>query len=145
MKKNNKGRKNMAETIGIQESTALETGAGEREAQQERAAAGLKEEMRRPDGKPVEMLWEVLELFQKEVFYTAKGLEFTYTIKGGEMFVSRKDKSITKATVLIAFCKVLELGGIVTGPKKLGTFGASYLYPIFRRIGIIQEDRRDVG
>lgn len=129
----------MAETIDKKENMAFDSGAGERKAQQERAAAGLKEAIGRTDGKPEELLWEVLELFQKELFYTAKGLEFTYTIKGGEMFVSRKDKSITKATVLIAFDKAMELGGVVTGPKKLGTFGASYLYPIFRRIGIISD------
>ena len=26
--------------------------------------------------------------------------------------------------------------GCVSGPKKLGTFGASYLYPVFLRMGI---------
>ena len=28
--------------------------------------------------------------------------------------------------------------GVVAGPKKLGTFGASYLYPVFVRIGVIR-------
>ena len=37
----------------------------------------------------------------------------------------------------MAFRKALELGGAVAGPKKLGTFGASYLYPVFVRIGVI--------
>ena len=27
----------------------------------------------------------------------------------------------------------------VTGPKMLGSFGASYLYPIFKRIGVISD------
>ena len=27
---------------------------------------------------------------------------------------------------------------LVTGPKKLGIFGASYLYPIFMELGIIR-------
>ena len=56
------------------------------------------------------------------------------------MFVSRKDKSITKATVLVAFHKAMELqrgGKGIGGPKKLGTFGASYLFPIFVRLGVI--------
>lgn len=83
-------------------------------------------------------LWEILSALQGSVFYTAKGLSFTYRIKGGEMFVSRKEKSITQATVLIAFHKALELRDEATGPKKLGTFGASYLYPIFERIGVIR-------
>ena len=30
----------------------------------------------------------------------------------------------------------LELGGLVTGPKKLGVFGASYIYPVFVEIGV---------
>lgn len=87
-----------------------------------------------------ERLWETLIRFQDHVFRTAKNLEFTYTIKGNEMFVSRKDKSITRSTVNLAFGKALELQrelGMVSGPKKLGCFGASYLYPIFVELGII--------
>lgn len=82
-------------------------------------------------------LWNALILFQNYPFCTAKKLEFTYTIKGNEIFVDRKEKSITKSTVMIAFHKALELGAEATGPKKLGTFGASYLYPIFVRFGIL--------
>lgn len=85
-----------------------------------------------------EALWNTLILFQKYPFHTAKKLEFTYMIKGHEIFVDRKEKSITKSTVLIAFHKALELGSRATGPKKLGTFGASYLYPIFIRFGILE-------
>lgn len=84
------------------------------------------------------VLWDTLLLFQSYPFYTAKSLKFTYIIKGGEMFVSRKDKSITRATINLAFQKALLLDGIVTGPKKLGVFGASYLYPVFIRIGVIK-------
>lgn len=83
-------------------------------------------------------LWEILSALQGSVFYTAKGLSFTYSMKGGEMFVSRKEKSITQATVFMAFHKALELGDKADGPKKLGTFGASYLYPVFVRIGVIR-------
>ncbi len=86
-------------------------------------------------------LWETLLLFQNHVFFTVKKLDFCYTIRGNEMFVSRKDKSITRASVEMTLFKALSLqqnGGAVTGPKKLGTFGASYLYPIFIRIGVIQ-------
>ena len=80
-------------------------------------------------------LWNLLIYLQGCVFLTAKGLKFTYKIKGGEMFVNRKSKSITQATIFIAFRKAMEFGGVVAGPKKLGTFGASYLYPIFVRMG----------
>ena len=82
-------------------------------------------------------LWSLLTCLQGCAFLAAKGLRFTYKIKGGEMFVNRKSKSITQAAVFMAFRKAVELGGVVAGPKKLGTFGASYLYPVFVRIGVI--------
>ena len=90
-------------------------------------------------------LWDALIAWQGETFYTAKGLAFTYMIRarrdgamGGEMFISRKEKSITQSTVFMAFHRAMELGGQVEGPKKLGTFGASYLYPVFIRLGVIR-------
>jgi hypothetical protein len=86
-----------------------------------------------------QLLWEALLLFQNECFYTAKNLEFTYIIKGKEIFFSRKEKSITRSTVMIALRKALELNRIVSGPKKLGCFGASYLYPVFLELGIIKK------
>lgn len=87
-----------------------------------------------------QVLWKVLEELQGCIFHTSRKLRFKYTIRGGELFVDRKKDSITKATVFMAFHKVQELNGVVSGPKKLGTFGASYLYPIFQRIGIITSE-----
>ena len=72
---------------------------------------------------------------------TAKGLRFHYSIKGNEIYFSRKEKSVTRATANIALEKTVELqrkGVVITGPKMLRCFGASYLYPIFIRIGVIQ-------
>ncbi len=93
--------------------------------------------VRRLAAEPTEEnLWEALLLFQSCPFHTAKGLEFSYTIKGGELFVSRKEKSITRSSVEMAFRRALALGE-VSGPKKLGVFGASYLYPVFLRLGVI--------
>ena len=89
-----------------------------------------------------EALWELMSRLAGCVFLTAKGLKFTYKIHGGEMFVNRKSKSITQATVFMAYWKAVELmkeTGSVTGPKQLGTFGASYLYPVFVRIGVIRK------
>lgn len=86
-----------------------------------------------------DLLWQNLIQLQGQTFLTARNLEFTYIIKGGEMFVSRKDKSITKATVVRAFeaaVRILKNGERVSGPKKLGTFGASYLYPVFEKLGV---------
>ena len=97
-----------------------------------------------------EALWDALTALQGETFFTAKGLSYTYLIRerrdgevSGEMFISRKEKSLTQSTVCMAFHKALELGGVVTGPKKLGTFGASYLYPVFIRLGVIRRPERD--
>lgn len=92
----------------------------------------------RTDAEKAEKLWQELTYLQGCLFTTSKGLDFTYRIKGLEMFVDRKEKSITKATALAAYRKVVELGGVVKGPKQLGTFGASYLYPVFVKMGIIK-------
>lgn len=90
-----------------------------------------------------ESLWRALVLFAKEPFKTARGLEYTYSIKGNEIFFSRKEKSITRSTANIAFRKALELKGIVKGPKKLGVFGASYIYPVFIRLGVIHKTENE--
>lgn len=92
----------------------------------------------RTDAEKEEKLWQELTYLQGCLFTTSKGLDFTYKIRGGEMFVDRKEKSITKATVMKAYGKVVELEGTVKGPKTLGTFGASYLYPIFVKMGLIK-------
>lgn len=92
----------------------------------------------RTDAEREEKLWQELTYLQGCLFTTSKGLDFTYKIRGGEMFVDRKEKSITKATVMKAYGKVTELDGFVKGPKTLGTFGASYLYPIFVKMGLIK-------
>jgi hypothetical protein len=86
--------------------------------------------------------WNEILAHQGETFTTSgrgsrPGIAFTYTIRGAEMFVDRKEKSITRATVMIAYHKAKEFG-IVTGPKKLNVFGASYLLPVFKRIGVCE-------
>ena len=89
-------------------------------------------------------LWQALAEHAGKPFVTSgrpgrPGIEFTYTIRGNEMFVSTKVKSITKATVLIAYRQAIEIQaseGYVRGPKKIGCFGSSYLYAIFIRLGI---------
>lgn len=102
----------------------------------------MEEKNRCIDSK--EALWEEIRLHEGRTFYTAKGLEFSYRIKGGELFIDRKEnsKSITVSTVYMAYDKAVELMdtvGYVSGPKKLGTFGASYLYPMFLEFGIISK------
>lgn len=117
----------------------------------------LADELRRREQKLADLqehmdadtLWKTITAFSGDTFRTAKGLEFSYTVKrnldgsaGNEMFVDRKEKSITRSSVDKAFQKASELGegslpAVVSGPKKLGVFGASYLYPIFLRLGVI--------
>lgn len=89
------------------------------------------------DEKTKEMLWNAILRFEGYPFVTAKGLRFKYAVKGNEIFVDRKEKSITRSSVELAFQKALELGPGATGPKKLGVFGASYLYPVFVRFSVI--------
>lgn len=88
-----------------------------------------------------ELLWSALVAFEGYPFRTAKGLRFYYSIKGNEIFFSRKEKSVTRATTNIALANAVQLqkeGFVITGPKMLRCFGASYLYPVFIRIGVIQ-------
>ncbi len=54
------------------------------------------------------------------------------------MLVNRKEKGITKATVMKAYSRVVEMDGLVKEPKQIGTFGASYLYPVFVKMGLIR-------
>ena len=85
-------------------------------------------------------LWKTLLLLEDPPFQTAKGLSYYYRIRGNEIFFSRKEKSVTRASVSIALRKAMELqksGVVIKGPKMLKSFGASYLYPIFIKIGII--------
>lgn len=82
-----------------------------------------------------------------QTFFTVKQLAFTYRVSGNELFISRKDKSITRATVNLAYHRVRALqasGTAVTGPKILGVFGASYLFPLFVDIGVIAQPTHTV-
>lgn len=86
-----------------------------------------------------EYLWEAIVAFADYPFKTETGLSMKYTVEGGEIFFNRKEKSVARATVMRAFHQARQIQkteGCVSGPKKQGTFGASYLYPIFLRIGV---------
>ena len=93
-------------------------------------------------------LWEAMTAFEGYSFMTAKGLSFTYQVKRGraghttgEIVFDRKEKSVTRSTVIRAFhnaLKVQKQEGFVSGPKKLGVFGASYLFPVFLRLGVCE-------
>lgn len=108
-------------------------------------------------------LWQCVCVFSGYPFTTSgrgsrSGVEYTYQVsrKGGsggrhydghsipgygnEIWLTvngeKKEKSISRSSVELGFRKyleVLEKEGTVTGPKKLGVFGASYLLPLFQR------------
>lgn len=104
------------------------------------ACEQLQEHLDQPDA--IIYMWSAILAFQDYPFATAKGYPFKYSVKGWEIFFSRKEKSITKSTVEMAFYnarEVQEREGYVSGPKKLATFGSSYLYPIFLRIGVFEQ------
>ena len=77
-------------------------------------------------------LWEKIREIECRVFQTKKGLEFKIEIKGNELFVDRRKKSITRASVNMAYKKWIEDKDC--GPKALGVFGSSYLWSLFREI-----------
>ena len=94
-------------------------------------------------------LWKTVMAFEGYPFLTARGLRFSYALKRGknglptaEIEIDRKEKTITKATICLAFHAAIEIQkreGYVSGPKKIGGFGASYLYPMFLRFGVIRQ------
>ena len=113
--------------------------------------------------KIAEALWKAVIIFENYPFSTSgrgvlSGVEYTYQVSrrgssggrhyegesvqgyGNELFIvqngEKKEKSISRSTVQLGFQKYVEVlkeDGSVTGPKKLGVFGASYLLPLFQR------------
>lgn len=108
-------------------------------------------------------LWRCIIVFEGYPFSTSgrglrSGVEYAYHVTrrgssggrhyegesvqgyGNELFIvqngEKKEKSISRSTVELGFQKYLEVlkaEGTVSGPKKLGVFGASYLLPLFQR------------
>lgn len=110
------------------------------------AVEALAVHLEQPDAELY--LWKAVVAFEGYPFLTTKGLRFSYAMKHGknglptaEIEIDRKDKTITKATIFLAFriaIEIQEREGYVSGPKKIGGFGTSYLYPMFLRFGIIR-------
>lgn len=70
-----------------------------------------------------EEFWTLFLTNQNKPFHTDKNLPFTYTIRGGEMFVDRRSKLITKVTIMQAYCRILEdQERLIRGPKKFELF-----------------------
>jgi len=100
-----------------------------------------------------ERLWTQITSLEGHRFVTARGLEFSFFVKRnkqgemlGEIVFDRKEKTITRATILLAYQNAIAIqksDGCVSGPKKLGVFGASYLYPIFLQMGVCTQNPQD--
>ena len=117
-----------------------------------KAVQALEKRIGHPDEE--QYLWEALLLFANYPFQTAKGLKYSYSIKtrrngeySDEIVFDQKVKSVTRTTINLAYKKALDIQekeGYVSGPKKLGVFGASYIYPIFVRLGVITPEKEKV-
>ncbi len=66
-----------------------------------------------------ETLWNALIIFERYPFKTAKGLRYYYTIKGNEIFFSRKEKSVTKASMFMALETAIEFRPVSFLQKSL--------------------------
>lgn len=109
-----------------------------------RARKKAVESLREPesDVSIEDRLWDAIRIFVGYRFTTAKSLVFRYMVFGNEIRVDRKKKSIVRSSVNMALKKVMDVEGKIRGPKELGVYGASYLYPMFQRFGLIQEETK---
>lgn len=101
-------------------------------------------------GDPREALWRAVLAYENCPMQTTSGLSFSYTFKpnrrgekGNEILVSRKEKTIARSSVEVALARVAELAQghypvRLATPKALGVFGASYIYPLFIRLGLVE-------
>lgn len=104
-----------------------------------RARKKAVESLREPESdlSIEDRLWDVIRIFVGYRFTTAKNLVFRYTVSGNEIRVDRKKKSIARSSVNMALKKVMDVDGKIRGPEELGVYGASYLYSMFQRFGLI--------
>lgn len=128
-----------------------------------RSVNELQDHIGLPD--ELDFLWNTIIAFEGYPFHTRgcrsrSGVKFTYKISrntgasgkqysgetvkgyGNEIKFSTKEKTVTRATVEIGYRKALavqEKEGCVSGPKKIGyIYGASYIYPMLIRFGVIK-------
>ena len=90
-------------------------------------------------------LWDEIQAPEGKQFLTKKGLPFTYTIKGGELFTDRRERSITRSTFEKAYNKLIQdqegedAPKKIAGPKTLNVYGAPYVWAVFVGIGSIED------
>ncbi|MBR1477547.1 MAG: hypothetical protein IJ608_06260 [Lachnospiraceae bacterium] len=89
-------------------------------------------------------LWETIKNKEGETFYTKRGLPFTYSIRGRELFTDRRERSITESTFNNALLRLkadADAEGTLqrlNGPRALNMYGAPYVWAIFAGIGLIK-------
>ena len=96
-------------------------------------------------------LWEAVTACQGEMFHTASGLPFSYSVRKKrdgtyKLLVTRKEgsKSLPRSSVELAFDRVCrDVSGGETpfykGPKAIGQiFGISYIYSLFWKWNLIR-------
>ena len=88
-------------------------------------------------------LWDVIRAYEGKQFLTKKGLPFTYYIKGGELFASRSERSITRSTFEKALQKIQENPQEISGPKKLNVYGAPYVWAVLATILGAESDKEE--
>lgn len=85
----------------------------------------------------LDMLWNAITAFADYPFQTyPRGVKFKYQVKGNEIFLDRKKKSITRSTV-VRVCQNMRQLEEIWRAKDLEMFEETYLYPIFTRLGLI--------
>lgn len=94
----------------------------------------------------IDALWKIIVFYEGKQFYTSKGLPFQYTIKGKELFCDRRERSITCSTFERGYQKIIQSikeGNPITGPKRLGLFGAPYVWSILKGVGVLEYKKED--
>lgn len=122
------------------EERSLNAERGRMFKKRKQACEQLAEHLEEPDA--VIYMWSAILAFQGYPFTTPKGYPFKYKVENWEMHFSQQEKCLNKTTVELAFHIARDLQkkeGCVSSAKRLATIGASYLYPIFLRIGVCEK------
>ena len=69
-----------------------------------------------------------------EDLFWCKRSRLVYYIKGGELFASRRERSITRSTFEKAYQKLCDNPKEVSGPKSLNVYGAPYVWAILATV-----------
>lgn len=94
----------------------------------------------RTDAEKEETLWQELIYLQGCIFTTGNGINFTYRIRGSEMFVDGEEKGIPRVAVMKAYRKVVGRD-TTEEPENPEASVENYLYPVFAKMGLIRRGK----